>query len=121
MARFLSEAWFADINARQIEVDPQLALTVDHRVGDTCWRVSLSGGHLTVAPAAPAAPGPAEATLTLDAATAAELAAGTLDASRALLGGRIKVSGDLSALAAALPHLNALRQALTEVRDATDF
>lgn len=118
MARFLSEAWFADINARQIEVDPQVALTVDHRVGDTCWRVSLAGGHLTVAPAAP---GPAEATLTLDATTAAQLAAGTLDASRALLSGRIKVSGDLSALAAALPHIIALRPALTEVRDATDF
>jgi putative sterol carrier protein len=62
--------------------------------GDVSVHAGFDGGHLTEA-----GPGPAEdpgATLTLTAADAADVLAGSLDPSVAFMQGRMKVTGDMS-------------------------
>jgi putative sterol carrier protein len=119
VARFGSAAWFDDVNASAIAVDPAMSAVVDLRIGDVAYRVSVRDGRLTVGPIEAAAP--ADATLALDYDTARALATGALNAHHAFLAGRVKVSGNVTGLAVLLPTLAELEPVLAAVRDRTTY
>jgi putative sterol carrier protein len=61
--------------------------------GDGSWHVQVDDGVVVAVTPGPAAP--ADLTLTLPAALAAEVASGSLSASAAFMQGRLKTAGDL--------------------------
>jgi putative sterol carrier protein len=118
VAEFLTPAWFDDVNAANIAVDPVLDLVVDQRVGDASYRVTVRDGRLRVGPSGPEPP---DVTITLDRQTAADLATGKLNAHEAFLAGRVRFGGDVTKLGSLPAAVAAVSSALAAQRDATSY
>ena len=107
MAAFLSDEWFAALEARAagLAADTTLRLRLRQVVDDVSWVVAIAGGAVVVE----RGDGDADVTLTTDRATAAAMASGEVSAQDAMAAGRLRLGGDLSALLAAAPVLDQLR------------
>ena len=127
MARYLSPEWFAAVQAAADAVvvpdNGDGAPLVLRQVitggpdGDVTYRLVIGAGSVAVEPG----DGPADLTLTQDYPTAVALLRGELSAPAAFMTGRVRVSGNLGALLAQQPALEALQGAFDRVRDLTDF
>lgn len=140
MARFLSAAWFEEVDralgsaagapdangtpdgdGASGDVRPELTVqqvVTDSPDGEVRYFLEIGSGGVVLRRGQA---GRADATFTEDYATAAAIAGGELSPQDALLAGRIRVAGNLSAL---LEHRNALAalDALpAELRKATTF
>src|SRR5580765_3025911 len=104
MARYLSDEWFAQLNAAAggglHGATAGEKLVVQHVVtggpdGDVMFHVDIHDGTVTFA----SGPAPSAAvTFTQDYATAAAIGRGELSAQRAFMAGQLRVAGDLPAL-----------------------
>ena len=100
MADFLTDAWFADLEARAEHViaPTDLAFVLEQVVtGDPerRWQLQIGGGRLRLErdPA-----GDADARIHTDQATAVGIHHGEISAQRAFLDGRLRIGGDVQAL-----------------------
>jgi putative sterol carrier protein len=123
VARFLSPDWFADVDAADMKVDVGLSLTLEQHVtgapeGDLRYQVRLGGGRVRITPEGET---DADIVLTLDYATAAALARGSMSAHEAFRAGRVRVRGDVARLQAVGPALIALTEALAASRAPTTY
>jgi putative sterol carrier protein len=127
--RFLSAEWFDDLNAAadaSLELKESTArthLTLQQVVkdgpdGDVSYVMRIDGGGLR---AEPGAASDADATFTQDYATAAAVVKGELNAQAAFMTGRIRVSGNMSALLEHQGSLVGLDGVFERVRTATTF
>lgn len=130
MLRFLSPEWI-DALDRAVRADTTLlaaaqgadGLVVEQRVVDpgnamVCWHVAIGGG--TVRIAAGAAPSP-DVVLTVDRATAAQIARGEASAQRAFMAGQLRIGGDPRALIRHQAAFAAAGDAFAAVRAETDW
>jgi len=109
VARFLSDAWIADLDeaGRLGDVSPGLRLTlqqivVDETGSETAYVIRIADGQIRVEHGRHPAP---DVTLTQDRATAASVARAEMSAQTAFMSGRLRVGGDLSG---AIEHAQAL-------------
>ncbi len=129
MARFLSDAWLADM-AEALAAAPRPNgigaddhLFIQHTVtggpdGDRTWHLELGGGRAAVHPGPPARP---DVWCTQDHDTAVGVASGRLGAPMAVLTGRLRVGGDLRRILAVQGVLAGVDEALAAVRARTTF
>jgi alkyl sulfatase BDS1-like metallo-beta-lactamase superfamily hydrolase len=125
VARYLSPEWFDEINAvaaEEVDVGG-LRLVVQQVVtdgpdGEVRYAVRIEGGHVRVVPGEAA---DADVTVTEDHETATAVARGELAAPAAFMTGRIRVTGETSALPAAVPVLHRLDARFAEVRARTTY
>jgi putative sterol carrier protein len=126
MARYLSPEWLAELQAAASGAIPALAgaadVVVQHEIhgatGDVLFHVVVGDEGVAVLP------GPAEdATVifTEDEETAAAITKGELSAQAAYMSGRLRVRGDVSALAANSAVLAALDDVFASVRSTTTY
>ena len=129
MPRFLSSAWFSELahaGSRQegSTGDDQPAGLVIQQVvldtpdGDVRYWVRIREGETEVQPGQTDDP---DVTFTEDYATATAIARGDLTTQAALLGGRIRVSGNLAALAAHREGIGDVDPLPEAVRAATSY
>lgn len=129
MARYLSDAWFAEAaavlgpRADAGSTAPEDVLVVEQRVldgpdGPIVWHVVVDGEARSIHPGPHPSPTVAFAQ---DYATAAAIARGELSAQEAFMTGRITMSGDAGALLAAAPALAGVGDALAAVRATTTY
>ncbi|MGH9068671.1 MAG: SCP2 sterol-binding domain-containing protein [Acidimicrobiales bacterium] len=149
MAQFLSPAWIDEVNQAAAENGPSAGaergaggaergaggaerggagppappLVLQQLVGrsdgpDVAYVVQVDGGRVTVAPGRAASP---DVTVVEDYSTAAALAQGKLTAQAALLHGRIRLRGDLTALARGQDALERVQAGLDQVRVRTTY
>jgi alkyl sulfatase BDS1-like metallo-beta-lactamase superfamily hydrolase len=111
MARFLSAAWFQQVQREQ-PAGPagRPALTLQQVVtgtpdGEVRYQVVVADGRATVRPGSSPTP---DMTFTSDYATATAIARGRLSVQAALSAGRIRVGGDTARLAEHQPLLGNL-------------
>lgn len=127
MARFLSPEWFAALGAAT--GDETAALTSSRWVieqvvtgapeGDVRYQVIVDdGGTTRIHAGAGATP---TVTFTSAYPTAAAIARGELSTHGALMDGRVRVSGDLGAMADALGHVVGTDLVPDAVRDSTTY
>lgn len=115
MSAFGSEAWFDDLVARAAAIelaercDP--AIVVAQHV-DGAPDLAVDRWYLVIAERVAISREPPLGVVTVeihcDPATGADLAAGTLNAQRAISTGRLRVRGDIAALVVAAPTLASL-------------
>ena len=129
MARYLSPAWIADLDAL-VAADPTLgrvALTTRLEVavrvtgtpdGDVAYSLRAVAGVISVGSGGTDG---ADVELTTDYATARAIATNTMNAQVAFLSGRLRLEGDLDRLIACQPVFAALDAAVTALRDKTAF
>ncbi len=95
-----SEEWIERLRARAavLTVDAEARLRIEQNIdGDAAWHVTIADGAVEVG----GGPDPdADVSLSLEAATAADLAAGRRSAQRAFLDGDLRIGGDIAALLA---------------------
>jgi len=126
VARYLSPAWLAELQAAASGANPELAgrpdVVVQHEIsgpgGDVIFHVVIGDEGVTVLP------GPADGatvTFTEDAATAAAITRGELSAQAAYMSGQLRVRGNVSALAANSAVLAALDDVFASVRSTTTY
>ena len=133
MARFLSEEWFALVQAALPEAaDPPVGdeagadprpVTVRHRVaggpdGDVDYLVRASAGRFSIEPGAG---GPADIEIIETYESAAAISRGVLTPAAAFAAGQLKLAGDVALLAARQSDFAALGQLLAPVRAATTY
>ena len=101
MAPFLSAEWLADLDAaaRRADVAGE-PFTIEHRIadadaGELRYHVTIDGDGARVAAGAADAP---TVTFVQDEATARAITSGRLGGRQAVIDGRIRVHGDVSAL-----------------------
>ena len=124
MAGFLTPEWIAELDAlaRAARVPEDLALVVQQVVtdpaGDTAYTIAIGGGAMTVR----AGLDPdAEVTFRQDRATATAIAQGELSAQAAFLDGRLRLGGDLTAVADRADGLAALDDVFAAARHRTTW
>jgi putative sterol carrier protein len=124
VARYLSERWFDDVEAVLPDSGAMAAdLVVQHVVsdgpdGEVAYHVRFRNGTLAVTRGQAADP---DVTFAEDYATAAAVAQGQLGTPAALLAGRIRVGGDLTALLAHHHCLPSADPVPAAVRAATTY
>lgn len=131
MARFLSPAWFDEVRTHTAGAAPQTDALADDRLvlrqvvrdtpdGDVVYHVTVEAGCARiVAPGDEA--GPADLTITTDWDTAAAIAQGKVAAQAALIEGRLRVKGNLAAIASHAGGLPGLDPVPAAVRDRTTY
>jgi hypothetical protein len=114
MPRFLSPEWVDALNeaAAGAPLDTDLRITVHHRIDGAGYTLRVDGGRVRAAIDDGAG---ADVTFTEDRATALALARGAITAQQAISEGRLKVSGDVTALVAAAPAVAKLSDVLASV------
>lgn len=129
MAAYLSAAWFEDVN-RAARADERLAgdtagarVTIQQVVtggpaGDVRYWVRVDDGVVEAGPGAVEAP---DATVTQSYETAVAVSRGELSVEHALLDGRVRLAGDVSALLRHAGALGEVAAAFGEVRDRTTY
>lgn len=128
MSRYLSPEWLTDLDTavRSVHVGDGTSIAIEQRVTGAAgggeavvYRLVAVDGRAGVAT------GPFEQTadvvLTLDVATAVDVARGRLNALEALQAGRIRLAGDADALRAASALLVAVAGATADLRAATEY
>jgi hypothetical protein len=122
VVRFLSVAWFDEVNRLLPTVPADIDLVLEQHVsggpqGDTAYQVRIGSGVVTVGPPA----GPADITLVLDYGTAVALATGALSTHDAFLAGRVRLRGNVARLDAAGAALAGLADAMAAVGASTTY
>jgi putative sterol carrier protein len=125
VARFLSDAWLAALEAAARVARPpgDLSLVVQevvlHDRGDeTAYAIRIGGGTVEVERGRAA---DADVTFTQDRATAAAIASGALSAQSAFMAGRLRVGGDLRSVLERAQDLAALEDLFASTRSETDW
>lgn len=136
MARYLSQAWFDEVN-EAVRSSPALAeaalgssLAIQQVVtggpdGDLRYWLRIAEGSVELGLGDVAGPdggnsGP-DATVTQSYETAVAVHRGDLRAEDAILGGRIRLRGDMAALIRHQAALSELGDAVAEARDRTEY
>lgn len=125
MARYLSAEWFAAAASPDPLPEP-VSLVLEEVVGDTpdgpvLYRVEVAGDRARIVwPVADDA-APADLRITTDWDTAVAVARGDLSTQRALMEGRLRVSGSPGRLGDAAGALAGVDPLPTEVRTATTY
>lgn len=124
MARYLSAEWFALVSSDPL---PEPAIIVLEQVvhdtpdGSVAYRVEIGPSRTRVTwPVPPGAP-PADLRISTDWDTAASVARGELSTQKALMQGRLRVSGSPGQLAGAPSTLAGLDPVPAGVREKTTF
>ena len=118
MARFLTQAWVDALNeAAAGHAMPPLSLTLRHLIGEVIYVVRVEDGGVR----ASLEDAPADVTFVEDYETAATIAGGELAPQQAVMQGRLKVSGDVSALVRHVDALRAVEDAFADVRAGTSY
>ena len=131
MARFLSPAWFDDVRTNTAGPTPQAGAPADDRLvlrqvvrgtpdGDVVYHVTVEAGCARLVPPGDEAGSP-DLTITTDWDTAAAIAQGALAAQAALIEGRLRVKGNLAAIASHAGGLPGLDPVPAAVRDRTTY
>ena len=131
MPRFLSPEWFEEVAShmpaegsdQRPPADGRLVLRQvvnDTPDGQVCYHVIVEGGSARVLPPGHD-PGPADLTITSDWQTASAIAQGTLATQAALIEGRLRVSGDLAAVARHSSGLAGLDPVPAGLRERTSY
>ena len=125
MARFLSDAWLAQLEAAARLARPPADLTlvvqevVLHDRGDeTAYVIRIGSGKVEVERGRAL---DADVTFTQDRATAAAIASGELSAQSAFMAGRLRMGGDLRAVLDRAQDLAALDDVFASARSDTDW
>ena len=118
MARFLTQAWVDALNeAATGRSVPPLSLTLRHVIGDVVYVVRVAGGGVR----AELGDAAADVTFVEDYETAAAIARGELAPQEAVRRGRLKVTGDVSALVRHADALRAVEEAFAGARAGTTY
>lgn len=122
MARFLSPAWFAQLSVDADHGDKPADVVLQQVVTDTPegvtrYQVSVRNGRATIHHGSPA---DADMTFTSDYTTATAIASGSLSTEAALSEGRLRVSGNLAAMAENVDSLDGV-DPLHSARGKTEF
>lgn len=126
MARFLSAEWFAEVAAGEEPDDHHPVAVLEQVVdgtpeGRVAYRIELADGRARVVwPVPEPAPGP-DLRFTSDWATAVAIAQGELSTQRALMQGRLRVSGNPGRLAELVGELQGLDPVPERVRRSTTY
>jgi hypothetical protein len=118
MARYLSPEWFAEATAGSVGGPATLVLeevVSDTPGGTIVYRVEVAGDGTRIVWPVPEGAGPADLRISTDWTTAVSVARGDLSAQRALMEGRLRVSGSpvrLGDVATALSGVDALPAAV---------
>lgn len=124
MARYLSAEWFASAASKEPLAEPGLVLEEavrDTPDGTVVYRVEVSGEGARIVWPVPDGARPADLRISTDWSTAVSVASGALSTQRALMEGRLRVSGHpdrLGDVVAALAGVDALA---AEVRRDTTY
>lgn len=129
MAAYLSPAWFDDVNAAAGHSAEVRATTAGARVtiqqvvtggpaGDVAYWVRLDDGRVEAGPGRAEDP---DATVTQSYETAVALSTGRLEVEAAILGGRIRLAGDVAALVRHHDALAGVAGAFDQVRRRTTY
>src|SRR5579875_485678 len=129
MVRFLSPAWFERLRTHHASAEAPLAgdgstvvlrqvVTGTPEGGDVRYDVVVAGERSLLRPAADA---PADLTLTTDFATANAVASGRTSTEAALAEGKMKVAGNLAALADLSGGLARMDPMPADLRAETEF
>lgn len=132
MARYLSQAWFDEVNeaARKSTAlrdgTAGMQLTLQQVVtgtpeGDLRYWVRIDDGTVETGLGTAADDGPPHATVTQSYETAEAVINGGLSAEEAFLGGRIRLRGDIGVLLRHQSVLNSLGDAFDDVRRGTEY
>ncbi len=89
-----SDDWVAALNdaAASVAVEPEVDLSIDYRVGDRAYRLTIAGGRVC---ATTDHEGSADLRITAEPAVAAAITAGDRSALDAFMSGEVVVGGDL--------------------------
>ena len=131
MPRFLSPEWFEEVASHTPAHGPDRNSPADDRLvlrqvvrgtpdGEVCYHVIVEGGSARVLPPG-SDPGPPDLTITSDWETASGIAQGTLATQAALIDGRLRVSGNLAAVARHSSGLAGLDPVPVGLRDRTSY
>ena len=124
MARYLSAEWFALVSSAPL---PEPAIIVleqlvrDTPDGSVAYRVEIGPSRARVTWPVPAGAPPANLRISTDWDTAVSVARGDLSTQRALMQGRLRVSGSPDQLAGATSTLAGLDPVPAGVREITTF
>lgn len=120
MPRYLSLEWIAAADAAGAAVvGPDEPVIVQHVVdGEPAYHVTVAADGVSVRPGASLSP---SVTFTSTRAIAVAVARGDVSAQAAFMAGRLRVGGDLDALARVGDALSEFATAMCAVRDATDY
>lgn len=124
MAGFLSDAWFAELDAAALaaRIPDDLRVTIQQVVtddaGEVAFSIALGDGEVRVRRGRAAT---ADVTFTQDRATAAAIAEGQLSAQAAFLDGRLRLGGDITALLDRAGALAAVDDLFSTVRADTSW
>jgi hypothetical protein len=125
VVRFLSAAWFDEVQAAAGQAPPcEEPVAVLQQVvtggpdGEVRYHVIVAGGRAVLIPGPAAMP---DATFTEDYATAAAIARGELTTQAALLAGHILVAGNMATLSARQDDLSGLDPVPATVRAETTY
>ena len=118
MARYLSAEWFASVGTEPLEEAPVVVLeqiVPDTPDGPVTYRVEVGAARARVVWPVPEDAPPAELRITTDWDTAVEVARGELSTQRALMQGRLRVSGHPGRLGTDLPAFDPVPAGVREV------
>ena len=125
MARFLSQEWFAELDAAVAQSAPPAAgswvieqLVTATPDGDVRYQLVSADGSVRIQTGTPTPP---TVVFTSDYPTAAAIAQGRLSTEAALLDGRVRVAGNLSSVADALGQLSGIDLVPAGVRATTTY
>ena len=121
----MSREWIEELDAAAVAVDPEVEFELEQVVtaspyGDVHYRLVLRDGRLRVRPSGDVS-SPADAVLTVDYATAVDLATGRKSGSDAFEEGLVRFRGDLGRLQDARAALAAAAEALAATVSGTTF
>ncbi len=125
MARYLSAEWFASAASPQPLRDP-VRLVLEQVVRDTpegtvVYRVEVAGDQARIVWPVPDGAPPADLRISTDWPTAVSVARGDLSTQRALMEGRLRVSGSPDHLGEVSSSLGGVDAVPAEVRTETTF
>lgn len=125
MARYLSAEWFASAVSADPLPEP-VVLTLEQVVRDTpdgtvVYRVEVAGAHARIVWPVPDGVPPADLRISTDWTTAVSVARGDLSTQRALMEGRLRVSGSPDHLGEVSASLAGVDAVPAEVRKETTF
>jgi putative sterol carrier protein len=129
VARFLTPAWFDEINAADVLVESPADLVIEQHItggpaGNVRYQVTSTSGRLHAERLSEPMSGkgrPSDVLLRMDYETAVALATGALTAHDAFLAGRVRVSGDPVRIQQAAGTMPVVTGALTAVREHTTY
>ena len=116
----LSSEWIEALDASLASsvFAPDVRLVVQHEIDDAAYYVAVSDGRGRVEAGRAVDP---TVTFVQDRATATDIAQGRLSAQQAFMSGRLRVRGDLPALAASQDVMAEIDRAFASVRGQTSF